>query len=160
MPTCGTNEAGGSEEALGAINEHHNYVGQVLADTLIRKSGRAEPYKTTCDDYCAQRSFGAGCQPCQVESITTEAECMFPGPFGTGVLCTKDPVTQNVTSAKCCMRKNENLDYAPGNEFTTCRLPKRPCSCDSGFDYTKAFAASRYMAPMSRVWTGTQCIAA
>ena len=84
---------------------------------------------------------------------------MFPGPFATGVLCHKDPRTQLLTDTKCCMRKNIDLDYAAGNEFTTCRLPKRQCDCDSGFDYTQAFAASFHMAPLSRTWTGTQCVA-
>ena len=57
------------------------------------------------------------------------------------------------------MRKNEELECAVGNEFTTCRLPKRRCECDDAFDYTQAFEASQYMASLSRTWTGTQCVA-
>jgi hypothetical protein len=160
-PTCATVPAGSEtfQEALDAVSEHQAYIGSVLANVATKKSGRAEPYKTTCEDFCAQRSFGAGCQPCRLEAITSEAECMFPGPFATGVLCHKDPQTQLLTNTKCCMRKNMELDYAVGNEFTTCRLPKRECECDAGFDYDQAFAASFHMAPLSRTWTGTQCVA-
>jgi hypothetical protein len=146
------------QKAVSALAEHHKYVASVLASLVTKKSGRAEAYKTTCDDYCSQKAFGLGCQPCALSSITSEAECMFPGPFGTGVLCHKAPKTQVLSDTRCCMRKNEDLGYASGNAFTTCLVPKRECDCDGSFDFTNAFEASKYMAPLDRMWTGTECM--
>jgi hypothetical protein len=120
-----------------------------------RNSGRAEAYKTTCEDYCAQRSFGPGCKPCKIETFTTEAACLFPGPFGIGKLCYVDPKTKETTDRPCCMRYKDGV--TAGNLATTCKIPKRDCDCDQGtsldpFDYSAAFEASSFMAALPRAW--------
>jgi hypothetical protein len=141
--------------------DHIKLIAKINSVMDNKKSGRTAAIKATCEDFCLGTAWGAACAPCGLHTFSTEAQCMFPGPFLTGELCHRNATSGEITDYPCCnavtQTEKDIIDGYDLGKATTCVRGKQ-CNCKKwgAIDYKTDFHNQRRTIarfPASQVYT-------
>jgi len=132
-----------SGAALGSLVSQIQSMGNFVASHRSRVNGKTDKARQTCEAFCNNALWGLGCAPCPEAALTSEKDCLAPGPFGTGALCRtvsqKGIKTFVSPSEPCCGRQSPSA---------TCNFPPNcDCSTVNGSKMTDLFSS------LTRSWT-------
>merc|ERR1712232_610708 len=100
--SCCTEACQGVEKVTGACTAHLRKQLIRASDVLGHFSAPVSRFHATCEQFCAGMAFAASCVPCPLSLWkNNSANCLKPGPLGTGLLCRADPFGNAVLEA-CC----------------------------------------------------------
>jgi hypothetical protein len=152
---------------MDTLIQHIKTVQAMTSAVENRRSGRSQPVKWTCEEYCAGLAWGPSCAPCALSTMGYEAQCLFTGPFLTGELCHRNATSGEITDIPCCNKATaEPIDGYDIGSATTCIIGNQ-CKCHKYGRQDKKdfhsvmrsetkFAAS-YLYTLPRYWAKKKC---